>query len=62
MRYISLLLCGGLILTLYVNLRQPNTTEKNIPVKTVAHNRFNKAIPFSFYNDIVVVLVPALKS
>jgi hypothetical protein len=59
-RYISLLLCGGLILTLYINeWVQQSSTEKNVAEKTEV---INKTQAFSFFYDVMVPFIPALKS
>jgi hypothetical protein len=56
-RYISLLLCGGLIFALYINVVNPSAN--SLPKKTA---KVNSQAPFSFFNDVMAPFIPALKS
>ncbi|MDB4927500.1 MAG: hypothetical protein JWR23_3556 [Mucilaginibacter sp.] len=65
-RYISLLLIGGLILTLYINSITPITTkaEKHVAEKNDLCSTHSKSpsITFSLLDDLLGALFPALKN
>jgi hypothetical protein len=62
-RNISLLLCGGLILSLYISIgMQSYLQAQAVARKTSVTNVTDNTKPFSFYSDVVALFIPALKS
>lgn len=65
MRYISLLLICGLILTLYINNIAPitNKAEKHVTVKSKSLMVCNTSdpVPFSVFDDVMIKFFPVLK-
>jgi hypothetical protein len=65
MRNISLLLCSGLILTLNSNAPILKDSIKKIKqqekLKLLKAPAKQKPVPFSFYNDVITPIFPALK-
>jgi hypothetical protein len=61
-RYISLPLCGGLILTLYLYIQAANHPKGNKPPTEKAMVKSSIPTPFSFFDDVAPIFIPALKS
>jgi hypothetical protein len=61
-RYISLPLCGGLILTLYLYIQAAKHPKENKPATEKVMVKNSTPTPFSFFDDIAPVFIPALKS
>ena len=61
-RYISLPLCGGLILTLYIYIQAIKHPIENKPSTEKVMGKSHTPIPFSFFDDVASIFIPALKS
>ncbi|MES2427507.1 MAG: hypothetical protein V4560_11065 [Bacteroidota bacterium] len=61
-RYISLPLCGGLILTLYLYIQAAKHPKENKPSTEKVMGKNSTSTSFSFLDDVASIFIPALKS
>ena len=60
-RYISLPLCGGLILTLYLYVVDLKHPQENKPLSEKALVKNPVPTPFSILDDVTTIFIPSLK-